>query len=274
MAHFTVFYVTPILFSLRISFSDWQIRGIPKWIGLKNYIELFSDAVFRRALLNTALFTLFFVPPMLALSLGLALHVNRHSRAASLFKGAYFLPVVTSFVVFAIIFQWIFQAGPNSLANKAITAVGIPQQAWLQNPRSALPMLALLGVLKGAGWNMVYFIAGLQAIPETYYEAARVDGASPTLMFRRITLPLLRPTLFFVTILTTIGAFQVFDLAYLLTLGGPARATTTIVYFIYEMGFENFRMGYASAAAYILLAMVLLVTWIQKRYLGAPAEWY
>ncbi|MGI8905383.1 MAG: carbohydrate ABC transporter permease [Candidatus Sumerlaeaceae bacterium] len=274
MAHFVFFHVAPVVLSFFISFTEWKIKGDPLWIGLANYRQLVHDTVFRRALLNTALFTVYFVPPMLAASLALALLVNHQTRAAALFKTAYFLPVVTSFVVFALIFGWIFQAGPNSLANKALGQVGIRPQSWLQNEHQALPLLALLGILKGAGWNMVYFLAGLQAIPDTFYEAARVDGASRFAIFRRITLPLLRPTIYFVLVLTTIGAFQVFDSAYVLTGGGPAYATTTIVYFIYTQGFESFQMGYASASAYVLLLLVLLVTWIQKRYLGAVGDWY
>jgi ABC-type sugar transport system permease subunit len=121
---------------------------------------------------------------------------------------------------------------------------------------------------------MIYFIAGLQGIPDTFYEAARIDGANRRQVFRNVTLPLLRPTLYFVSVLTTIGAFQVFDSAFLLTQGGPNRATTTIVYFVYQAGFEQFRMGYASASAYVLLVLVFVVTYIQKRWLGKPADWY
>jgi ABC-type sugar transport system permease subunit len=274
MAHFAVFYITPVVMSFVISFTEWRIRGTPHWVGLSNYRELFHDDDFRNALKNTALFTLFYVPPMLILSLGMALLVNRKTRVSDFFKGAYFLPVVTSFVVFALIFAWIFQAGPNSLANKSVTSLGLAPQSWLQDPDMALALLAVLGILKGAGWNMVYFLAGLQAIPDVFYEAARVDGAGPATVFRRVTLPLLRPTLFFVCVLTTIGAFQVFESAYVITQGGPAGATTTIVYFIYTAGFESFRMGYASSAAYVLLLLVLVVTFIQKRYLGATADWY
>lgn len=274
MAHFLVFHAAPLALSFVLSFSEWSIRGTPDWIGIANYLELFEDEDFRRALFNTALFTLFFVPPMLVVSLGLALLVNRQTRAAAIFKAAYFLPVVTSFVVFALIFAWIFQAGSNSMANQIMAVIGLPPQAWLQNPQQALPLLAVLGILKGAGWNMVYFLAGLQAIPDVYYEAARVDGSGRVHTFRRITLPLLRPTIYFVTVLATIGAFQVFESAYVITQGGPAGATTTLVYFIYTAGFESFRMGYASAAAYVLLLLVLVITWLQKRYLGAPADWY
>lgn len=274
LAHFLVFCVTPVLFSFALSFTEWRILGTPEFIGMGNYRELLHDPIFYRALLNTGLFTLFYVPPMLALPLALALLVNTQTRAGAFFKTIYFLPVVTSFVVFALIFSWIFQASPNSLSNKAMTSVGLRPQAWLQDPRLALPLLALLGILKGVAWNMVYFLAGLQGIPEVFYEAARVDGAGPWTTFRRVTLPLLRPTVYFVSVLTTIGAFQVFDSAFLLTHGGPNYATTTIVYFIYTAGFESFRMGYASASAYVLLILVFLVTWIQRRWLGAPVDWY
>lgn len=273
-AHFIFFHFTPVVLSFFISFTEWKIKGAPHWIGVSNYRQLLHDTIFARALFNTFLFTIYFVPPMIVASLGLALLVNRQTRAAAMFKTVYFLPVVTSFVVFALIFGWIFQAGPSAFANKLLVQFHIRPQSWFQSQHQALPLLALLGILKGAGWNMVYFLAGLQAIPDSFYEAARVDGASRWAIFQRVTLPLLRPTIYFVLVLTTIGAFQVFDSAYVLTGGGPAYATTTIVYFIYNAGFESFQMGYASASAYVLLILVLGVTWIQKRYLGATADWY
>lgn len=272
--HFLVFTAVPLLFSFALSFTEWQMLTVPKVVGLANYTELLGDPLFRTAVWNTFLFTLLYVPPMLVLPLMLAILVNKPTKAAAFFKTIYFLPVVTSFVVLAMIFEWIFQAEPSSLANLAVRGVGLPAQAWLQDSQQALPLLALLGILKGAAWNMIYFLAGLQAIPDVFYEAAKVDGASRWLTFRRITLPLLRPTTYFVCVLTTIGAFQVFDAAYLLTQGGPGDATTTIVYYIYVAGFESFRMGYASASAFVLLALVLVVTLIQKRWLGRPADWY
>lgn len=274
LAHFCVFTLAPVLFSLLLSFYDWSVLSVPKAVGIANYVELFRDQIFIKSLLNTLVFTALYVPAMIIVSLGLAILVNRPTRAARFFRSVYFLPVVTSFVVFAVIFKWVFQADAASFANTLMKSVGLQPQSWLQDEHLALPMLALLGLLKGTAWNMVYFLAGLQGIPDTFYEAARVDGAGRSATFRKITLPLLRPTMFFVLVLTTIGAFQVFDSAYLLTKGGPAYATTTIVYYVYSAGFESFRMGYASAAAYVLLAMVLVVTWVQKRYLGAAADWY
>jgi multiple sugar transport system permease protein len=274
VVHFALFTALPVLFSLVLSFTQWNVLDTPRWKALDNYARLARDPVFWVALRNTILFTLYYVPPMLAASLALALFVNRQTRAASVFKTAYFIPVVTSFVVLAIIFRWVFSADPVSPANVAVTTLGIAPQSWLQDRNQALPLLAFLGIVKGVAWNMVYFLAGLHAIPDTFYEAARIDGAGRWKVFRNVTLPLLRPTVFFVTVLTTIGAFQVFDSAYLLTQGGPARATTTIVYFIYQKGFEDFEMGYASASAYVLLALVLAVTWLQKRWLGKPADWY
>lgn len=274
LAHFAVFMAGPLLFSLGLSFTEWKLLGVPRYVGLHNYAELMGDPIFWKALRNTLLFTVYYVPPMLALPLGLAVLVNRPGRAAAFFKTIYFLPVVTSFVVFALIFRWIFSSEAASLANQGMRAIGLNPQDWLNDRHQALPLLALLGVLKGVAWNMIYFLAGLQAIPETFQEAARVDGAGRWRIFRDITLPLLRPTMFFVCVLTTIGAFQVFDAAYLLTLGGPAYSTTTIVYFVYTAGFENFRMGYASASAFVLLALVLVVTWVQKRWLGQATDWY
>lgn len=272
--HFFFFTVGPVAFSLILSLTEWRVLDPPRFVGISNYLELARDPLFWIALKNTLLFAVLYVPPMLALSLGLAILINRPGRAGTFFKTAYFLPVVTSFVVMAMIFEWIFQASPSSLSNQALRSVGIPPQSWLQDQQQALPMLALLGLLKGVAWNMVYFLAGLHAIPDTFYEAARVDGAGRWRTFHSVTLPLLRPTMYFVSVLTTIGAFQVFDAAYLLTQGGPAYATTTIVYFIYTAGFEDFRMGYASASAFVLLTLVLVVTWVQKRWLGRPADWY
>jgi multiple sugar transport system permease protein len=271
---FLAFTFIPVVLSFIISFTRWELMGAPAFIGLRNYLELYNDQVFRTSMINTILFTLMYVPPMIVISLGLALLVNRETRGAKFFRTVYFLPVVTSFVVFALIFEWIFRGGANSLSNSILAWFGIPSQAWLQDPDQALPLLALLGILKGCAWNMVYFLAGLKGIPDVFYEAAAIDGAGRWKTFRNVTLPLLRPTMYFVVVLTTIGAFQVFDSAYLLTQGGPANATTTIVYFIYQMGFENFRMGYASASAYALLLLVLLVSWVQNKYLGKDSDWY
>jgi multiple sugar transport system permease protein len=274
LVHFCVFTLFPLVASFVLSFTEWNVLGTPHGVGLRNYIDLLHNHVFHEALKRTFLFALFYVPPMMVLPLLMAVLVNQPVRAARFFKTLYFLPVVTSFVVFALIFKWTFQADAHSMANVGVRAVGLPPQRWLQDVQLALPLLALLGLLKGAAWNMVYFLAGLQSIPEAFYEAAHVDGAGAWRTFRKITLPLLRPTIYFVAVLTTIGAFQVFDSAYLLTQGGPGYATTTLVYFIYQAGFENFRMGYASASAYVLLVLVLLVTWIQKRWLGQTADWY
>ncbi|PKO18151.1 sugar ABC transporter permease [candidate division BRC1 bacterium HGW-BRC1-1] len=274
LIHFTIFTITPVTLSLILSFSEWQLLGTPQFVGLKNYIELFHDETFRIGMKNTFLYVLMYVPPMLIVPLGLAMLINRPGIMPQVFRSIYFLPVVTSFVVFALIFKWIFSAEPTSLANQFMHLLGLPAQSWLANENQALPLLAFLGILKGAAWNMIYFIAGLQGIPDTFYEAARIDGANRRQVFRNVTLPLLRPTLYFVSVLTTIGAFQVFDSAFLLTQGGPNRATTTIVYFVYQAGFEQFRMGYASASAYVLLVLVFVVTYIQKRWLGKPADWY
>jgi len=274
LALFMAFTFLPVVLSFILSFTQWELMGTPRFIGFRNYIELYSDQVFRTALVNTLLFAIMYVPPMILISLALALLVNRETPAAKFFRTVYFLPVVTSFVVFALIFEWIFKGEAESLANSVVGLFGIGPQSWLQDKKQALPLLALLGILKGAAWNMIYFLAGLKGIPDVFYEAAAIDGAGRWKTFRNVTLPLLRPTTYFVVVLTTIGAFQVFDSAYLLTQGGPANATTTIVYFVYQVGFENFRMGYASASAYALLVMVLVISWVQNRYMGKSEDLY
>jgi len=205
------------------------------------------------------------VPVRTALALLLAIALNQQLRGVSVFRAAYFLPTITSAVAAATVWRWIYE--PNfGLLNSLLYAIGVAHPpAWLSSPAWAMPALILLGVWQGLGFQMVIFLAGLQGIPTHLYEAAAIDGAGWWARFRHITLPLISPTTFFVLIISVIGSYQVFDQAFVLTEGGPGYATTTLVYYIYEYAFQFFKMGYAAAMAWILFAIVFVLTVIQFR---------
>lgn len=270
--HFAVFQAIPIFSAIGISFFHWPILGAPVWAGLANYQELLGDEIFWKSLWNTTLFSLFYVVPTMASGLGLALLCNRKTPAAEVMKSVAFLPVVTSFVVLSIIWQWLFSPGENGVVNVILTSLGLRPQPFLASPAQALPVLAGLSIFKVAGNTMVYYLAGLGSIPRELYEAAQVDGATPSQTFWRVTLPLLKPTTFYVAVMTTIGSFQVFDSAFLITKGGPNYATNTLVYYIYTNAFQLLRMGYATAVAFVLFLIILGVSLLQRRYVGEGVE--
>jgi multiple sugar transport system permease protein len=200
-----------------------------------------------------------------ALALLLAIALNQQLRGMHVFRAAYFLPTITSAVAAATVWRWIYE--PNfGLLNSLLYAIGVEHPpTWISSPAWAMPALILLGIWQGLGFQMVIFLAGLQGIPAHLYEAAAIDGAGWWARFRHITLPLISPTTFFVLIISVIGSYQVFDQAFVLTEGGPGYATTTLVYYIYEYGFQFFKMGYAAAMAWILFAIVFVLTVIQFR---------
>lgn len=265
----TVFTIGPVLASFYLSFTNWELGELPVFIGLENYSELFMSPVFLQVLKNTVLYLLLYVPLCVALSLALAMLVNKKIRSISLFRTAFFLPVVTSMVAAALVWGWMFHPDIGWL-NFALAAVGINGPRWLEDPDWALFALSIVSIWKNAGYNMMILLAGLASLPKDQYEAAALDGASPWRRFMRITLPLLSPILFFVTVITTIGAFQVFEQTYVLTKGGPSNSTLTLSYYVWQTAFEFFNMGLASAAAYILFALLMLLTamqfWMRKRW--------
>jgi multiple sugar transport system permease protein len=219
------------------------------------------------AVRNTAVYVLF-VPAGMALALALALLVNRRMPGVRLLRAVYFLPYITSFVAISLVWRWMFQPDVG-LFNNLLGRIGVSPQPWLSSPAAALPSLMLMSTWMYAGYMMVIFLAGLQSIPETLYESARMDGAGAWQRFRRITLPLLRPTLLFILVTMVIFMFQVFTAVYVMTEGGPLHATDVVVYHIYRTAWEYLRMGYASAMAWVLFALVFLVTLLQFRWLGA-----
>ncbi len=260
-----VFSVGPIIVSFLLSFTKWDILSAPQWIGTGNYTEIFSSRLFWQVFSNTAYYVLLAVPCTVVLSLALALAVNRRIRGIALFRSAFFMPVVTSMVAVAVVWGWMYNP-EYGLINYVLRAwFGVRGPAWLQDPVWAMPALAIVGIWKAAGYNMMIFLAGLQSIPPEYDEAALLDGANRRQRFFAVTLPMLTPTLYFVLVVTFIGAFQVFEQTYILTRGGPANATLTLSYFIFQNAFQFFRMGYASALAYVMFAVVFIFTLAQMR---------
>jgi len=261
---FLVFLVIPMFASLGLSFYDWELLTPPRFIGLRNFLNLFSDRVFQLVIANTAYYTLGLVPLNLVVSLGLALWLNTRLRGLPFFRAAFFIPVVTVTVAVALIWRWMYE--PHiGLIGTALRGIGLPSPSWLGDPNWAMPAIIIMSVWKGFGYNMVLFLAGLQGIPHNLHEAAMLDGASPWQRFWRITLPLLTPVVFLAVVLTIISSFQVFDQAYVMTRGGPANATNTIVMYIYQNGFEFFRMGYASAIAWVLFGLIFIFTLVQMQ---------
>lgn len=250
----------PIVASFGLSLTDWDLLSAPTFVGLDNFVRLFSDDRFLLALRNTAFFTLTSVPMGLTLGLGLALALDQRIRGIAVIRTAYFLPVVTSTAAIALVWLWIYSP-QGGLLNELLGVFGIPPQKWVTDPFWAMPSIVVMSVWQGLGITVIILLAGLQGIPSEYYDAAAVDGAGRWTRFRHVTLPLLTPTLFFTGILAFIGAFQVFDQVYILARPGePTKATITIVYFIYQNGFEHFRMGYAAAASWILFCIVAVLT--------------
>lgn len=259
-----IFFYFALGSSFFISLTDWDLLTEPIWQGFANYNDLLSSETFRNTLFNTARFTLLNVPLGLLVSLLLALALNTRIRFRGLYRLIFFLPVMTMPVAISIVWQWIYN--PDfGLLNAFLKIFGVERIRWLNDPNTAMIALVIMSVWMGAGYGMVVILAGLQNIPRDYYEAAQVDGANGFQLFRKITMPLLTPTLFFVVVTSTISSLQVFDIVYTLTRGGPLESTRTIVYSIYDDGFRFFRMGDATASAWILFVVILVITIIQFR---------
>jgi multiple sugar transport system permease protein len=268
---FLVFMVGPLLASLGISFLEWNLLTTPIWKGMDNYIRLLSDDDFWSSLRATLYYMGGSVPLSVVSSLLLAVALNQQIRGITIYRTLYFIPVVSSMIAVALMWRWMYNPTSgilNYALNDLFAFFNLPWTApdWLQSRTWAMPAIIFMSVWKGLGYNMVLYLAGLQGIPKHLYEAAEIDGATNWYQFWHITLPLLTPTTFFIVIISIIGSFQVFEQAYIMTQGGPARATVTTVYYIYENGFQWYRMGYASAVAWMLFALIMFVTLIQWRF--------
>lgn len=265
-----VFLAGPILFSGWVSLHRWDmlspVSEMP-WRGLQNYVFLLTrDTVFIKALGNTFMFAIGGVGANTILGLGFALLLNSRIRGRRVWRVLYFMPVITAPLALAVMFAFMFDRN-YGVVNNVITALGLPRQPFLSGPKQALMTLVFIAIYQFLGYYIVIFLAGLQGIPQDYYDAAQVDGAGSWAAFRFVTLPLLRPVMLFVVVTNTIGALQVFDLVFATTGGAPANSSMTVVLHMYNTAFKFSRMGRASAMAFILFAIIMLITILQVRLL-------
>lgn len=260
---FLTFTGIPVIAAFAISFTQWDLFNPARFVGLGNYTKLLGDPIFSRVMGNTAYFVLLSVPVQMLIGLGCALALNRGLKGQTFFRVAYFLPVVTSTIAAALVWAWLFNAN-FGLVNALLTLFGVSDPPrWLASSQWAMPAVIIVSIWQNLGYAMVLFLAGLQNIRADLYDAAAMDGARGWRRLWFITLPLLSPTTFFVLIISIIGSFQIFELVFVMTQAGPANATNTLVYYIYQNGFQFYQMGYASAAAMVLFVIVLIMTLVQ-----------
>jgi multiple sugar transport system permease protein len=263
---FLIFIIGPIIAAIYLSFTSYDILTPPKFAGFENYIHLTIDPRLRVVYLNTFILTLLAVTGNNLVGLVLAVLINQKMPASLryFFRTAYFFPVLIALTYCAVIWQFMYQRD-TGLINYYLGLLGVAPLHWLGNMNLVKPAVIILDVWKNTGFCMLVYLAGLQGIPNEFYEAASIDGANRWVIFRRITLPLITPTLFFLVIINMIGALQMFDSVQVLTAGGPGDASRTLVMFIYAQAFQNFRMGYASAVALTLFVVIMSLTLIQFR---------
>ena len=270
LAAIVAFFFVPVVASVALSFTDFDIYAVAdrenlRVLGLGNYTHLVGDGLFWVAVRNTLLFVLLAAPLSIAASLGAALLLSAPvTRWKAAFRTALFLPVVTTLVAVAVVWRYAFHPR-TGLLNALLAAIDLGPVDWLGEPRVAMPAIVLMTIWKNFGFNMVILVAGLQSIPESLYEAARIDGAGSAARFRHVTLPMLAPTLFFVSVMTLIGDLQLFAEPYVMTQGGPAHATLSVVLLMYLEGFRWWNMGYAAAIAVALFAIMLALTLVARR---------
>lgn len=261
---YTLFLLGPIIMALWLSFTNWSIIEDFQFIGLENYKEMFAnDPIFWQTVGNTLYFSVGLIPLNLVLALSLALLLNRNIPGIGIFRTIIFTPVVTSIIIWSIVWKYIFSTDSGFVNQLLKILFNIDGPAWLYHFKLAMPVVIVVTVLKGVGMNMVIFLAALQDVPRMYYEAARIDGASRWQQFRNVTLPLITPSVFLAFILTLIGSLKVFSQIYVLTGGGPGRSTYVLVYYIYQKAFKEFEFGYGSAVAFFLFVIILILTLIQ-----------
>jgi multiple sugar transport system permease protein len=263
---FGIFRIVPSIQTLLYSFYKVELlRGRFTFIGLENFTSLLADEVFRKATLNTLTYVVTIVPISAFLGLVLAVLFNARFHLKEFFKAVYFSPMVTSTVAAAMVWWWMYNP-QFGIFNVLLKLVGLPEQPWLMSSRMALPSIIIFSIWKTLGYNMIIYLAGLQAIPPQFYEAATIDGAGALRRFRHITIPLLAPTTTFLLIYDTILALQVFDQVFVLTGGGPAGSTNVVVLDLYRQAFERYNFGYAAAEAMVLFLFILGVTIVQYVY--------
>lgn len=278
------FHLLPVLTTLILSFYRYEVPSPPVFVGLYNYKAILGDELFMKSLWNTVYYVVFTIPSIIFFSLFVAMLLNARVSGVSFYRVVYFLPVVTSINAVALVWNWIYHPQKFGLLNYLVAAIagvwnsfagflGAQSMAfnpidYLGDPRFAMPAIIVMSVWKGLGNNIIIFLAGLQNVPKFLYEAAEIDGAGVWAKFRHITWPIISPTTYFILIMSTISSFQVFAQVFMMTpTGGPLNSTTVIVFYLYQKAFTNFQMGYASAVALILFAIIFAMTIFQKVFL-------
>jgi multiple sugar transport system permease protein len=258
------FLVVPVIMVFVLSLTQWNLLTPLKWVGFSNYGNIFTHDGFGHSLLVTGYYVLLNIPVQTVIALGLAMLLKTKRRGSSIIRIICVLPFLATPVAMGVVWNWFFS--PTGIINQLIGHIGITGPAWLSDAATALPVIAFANIWQYAGYNMLFFLAGLQAVPPALYEASGLDGASKAQQFRRITLPLLRPTLLFVLVTGVIGSFQVFDTVYVMTNGGPGNVTEVANLNIYNTAFAGFRIGEASAMSVVLFLVILVITVLQFRY--------
>jgi len=276
---FLVFVVGPLIASFYWSFTDYSGITAAKWVGVQNYKNIFfHDPRFWKSIKNTILYTAGVIPAGVVLSLLLAIAVDQQIRFKNFFRIVYFIPAVTSVIALSVIWKWLFAGEKYGLINYFLILIGLKPIDWLMSPTWTMPAIIIMSIWAGLGYNMILFLAGLQTIPTSVYEAADIDGANIWDKFWHITLPLLKPTMVFVVIMGFIASFQVFERIYIMTetefgIGGVLDCALTVVAYLYEMGFRKFQMGYASALGYIVFLVVFVITLINIKFIKTKVEY-
>lgn len=276
---FFIFQLVPVVISFFLSFTKYDVIHAPKFVGLQNYKDiLFNDPLFWKAMGNTVIYVIGVVPIGVCLSLLLAVAIDQKIKFKNFFKSIFFLPTVTAIIAVSVIWKWLYAGEKYGLFNYVLLKLGFAPVDWLASPVWTLPSIMIMSIWAGIGYNMILFLAGLQTIPQDMYEAAEIDGAGFWTKFFNITLPLLKPTIVFVAIMSFIVSFQVFEQVYVMTsaqggIGGVLNSALTIVAYLYDKGFQKFQMGYASALAYIIFLLIFILTMINKRVMRNNVEY-
>ncbi|NLJ24407.1 MAG: sugar ABC transporter permease [Firmicutes bacterium] len=265
------FAFIPMIWGLALAFTDYPILLSPKFIGLDNFRRLKDDPVFWASLRNTFSYIIGTVPPRIILGFVVALLLNQAIRGRNILRAMFYFPVVAPLVSVSLLWQWMFNTH-FGVINGILRMLGRAPVPWLTSSKYALPAVMIMSVWKTVGWNMVIFLAGLQGISPSYYEAAEIDGANRWQCVRHITLPLLRPIILLALVISTINSSKVFEQVYIMTGGGPGYSTMTLVQQVYHSAFQSYEMGYASAISLVLFAIVMILSVIQFKYLGARTD--
>jgi ABC-type sugar transport system permease subunit len=264
--HFLLFVAFPVIFSIVLTFHQWNIISPMKYIGLANYTRLFQDKFFSQSLVNTLIFLIIHIPLQIIIALLLAETLNQKIKFRGFFRAAFFLPVIVSGVVVTILWQQLY-GFDTGLFNKILTAIGLGRIGWLVDPSWAMPSIAIMATWKNVGLYIILFLVGLQTVPVHYYEAADLEGATHWQKFFKITLPMINPTIFMVVVLSTIGGFSLFIEPYVMTGGGPLNSTLSAVLYIYKQGFFYYHMGYSATLGLFFALLILSVVAIQKKFI-------